>query len=128
MTAQRKKYFKWNREMFVRLIDMREVHKLTYDEIAKTLGAPVSSCQKYYSDLRGRRVREAEAANKRPPPVVVKQPIITARTDLREHRPRAPLHPADAELSARIAALGLTAGVFGDPPPGRSALDQRRIA
>jgi hypothetical protein len=32
---------------------------------------------------------------------------------------------ADAELRSRIALQGLTAGLFGDPLPGRSALDQR---
>lgn len=33
---------------------------------------------------------------------------------------------ADAELRARIALQGLTAGLLGDPLPGRSALDQRK--
>ncbi|WP_407146266.1 hypothetical protein [Bradyrhizobium sp. ORS 86] len=33
-----------------------------------------------------------------------------------------------AELRLRILECGLTGGVFGDPPPGRSALDQRRAA
>ena len=32
----------------------------------------------------------------------------------------------DRDINLRIARQGLTAGVFGDPPPGRSALDQRR--
>jgi hypothetical protein len=35
---------------------------------------------------------------------------------------------ADADLRGRIATQGLTAGLFGDPPPGRSALDQKRGA
>ncbi|QPF81651.1 hypothetical protein IC762_17650 [Bradyrhizobium genosp. L] len=30
-----------------------------------------------------------------------------------------------ADFHARIAERGLTAGFFGDPPPGRSALDKR---
>jgi len=30
-----------------------------------------------------------------------------------------------AELHLRISGQGLTAGFFGDPPPGRSALDER---
>jgi hypothetical protein len=32
-----------------------------------------------------------------------------------------------AEMRDRIGAQGLTAGWFGDPPPGRSALDERRM-
>jgi hypothetical protein len=32
----------------------------------------------------------------------------------------------DAELRSRIEVLGITAGLLGDPPPGRSALDERR--
>jgi hypothetical protein len=33
---------------------------------------------------------------------------------------------ADAELRDRIEGRGLTAGWFGDPAPGRSALDRKR--
>lgn len=32
----------------------------------------------------------------------------------------------DAELRARIGEQGVTAGLLGDPPPGRSALDKMR--
>jgi hypothetical protein len=32
----------------------------------------------------------------------------------------------NAEILRRIKAQGLTAGFFGDPPPGRSALDKKR--
>lgn len=32
----------------------------------------------------------------------------------------------DAELRARIEHVGVTAGLFGDPLPGRSALDRQR--
>jgi hypothetical protein len=32
----------------------------------------------------------------------------------------------DAELRSRIEVSGITAGLLGDPPPGRSALDERR--
>lgn len=32
----------------------------------------------------------------------------------------------DAELRNRIAEFGITAGLLGDPPPGRSALDKKR--
>lgn len=42
-------------------------------------------------------------------------------------RPRY-FHDADADLRGRIARQGLTAGFLGDPPPGRSALDQREAS
>jgi hypothetical protein len=32
----------------------------------------------------------------------------------------------DAELRNRIAERGITGGLLGDPPPGRSALDEKR--
>lgn len=35
-------------------------------------------------------------------------------------------HLVDADMRSRIALQGLTAGFFGDPLPGRSALDQKR--
>lgn len=31
-----------------------------------------------------------------------------------------------AEMRARIGSQGITAGLLGDPPPGRSALDEKR--
>ena len=34
-------------------------------------------------------------------------------------------HDGDQFVRARIEKQGITAGVFGDPPKGRSALDQR---
>lgn len=34
----------------------------------------------------------------------------------------------NAEILRRIKAQGLTAGFFGDPPPGRSALDKKKKA
>jgi hypothetical protein len=39
---------------------------------------------------------------------------------------RAKAEDWNADLLRRIKAQGLTAGFFGDPPPGRSALDKKR--
>jgi hypothetical protein len=46
-----------------------------------------------------------------------------------KHQPRtvsAAILVADQELRDRIRECGLTGGLLGDPPPGRSALDQKR--
>lgn len=64
------------------------------------------------------RKPKAVAAPVPPLPKPVKPPEII-------HRPRY-FHEADADIAARIRRQGLTAGFLGDPPPGRSALDQRR--
>jgi len=42
-------------------------------------------------------------------------------------RPRY-FHDADLHIVSRIERQGLTAGFLGDPPPGRSALDQREVS
>ncbi len=57
---------------------------------------------------------------KRKPP----QPLPLVAVPRPEKRPRY-FSDADNDIRARIARQGLTAGFLGDPPPGRSALDQR---
>jgi len=51
---------------------------------------------------------------------------LSARRALAEpvKRPRY-FSEIDADIIGRIARQGITAGFLGDPPPGRSALDQR---
>lgn len=51
-------------------------------------------------------------------------PLLPA--SLRPRRMSTAILVADAELRARIALQGLTAGLLGDPLPGRSALDERK--
>jgi len=123
-----------------RLLDLRDVQKLSWDEIpARMPGRSKSACLvQYYHTLRDRSAakrmpprtpRVIPAAVKiapspiKPPAIVVRQvpasaPGRTVSTSaLRYH----------AELLQRVAhAGGLTAGLLGDPPPGRSALDQKR--
>lgn len=53
-------------------------------------------------------------------------PAVKAKSEPgRVHRPRY-IHEADMDIIARIDRQGLTAGFLGDPPPGRSALDQKQ--
>jgi hypothetical protein len=98
----------------------------SWETIAAALpGRSVGSCKQAYTY---RQNKAAAAAARR------------ANAGKRAILPAAPIEPApspsaravstsalivDAELRARIAVQGLTAGLLGDPPAGRSALDQR---
>jgi hypothetical protein len=64
-----------------------------------------------------------EAVKPVAPPLVA----VPAPADIALRRRTAALEVlrAEAELRARIAERGLTGGLFGDPAPGRSALDRR---
>ena len=57
-------------------------------------------------------------------------PVCARRPTSETSRSQAPRYfcDSDAFVRERIERQGLTAGVFGDPPPGRSALDARRCA
>lgn len=53
------------------------------------------------------------------------EPVFVARNVAAPiKRPRY-IHEADMDIIARIDRQGLTSGFLGDPPAGRSALDQR---
>lgn len=82
--------------------------------------------QEYYRSLRPES-RPTSAPGRRAladVPGLAAAPAVAAELARPVHRPRY-VHDADLDLRARIAAQGLTAGWFGDPRPGRSALDQR---
>jgi len=114
---------------------MRDVQKLPWSQISLP-GRNSKSCQNEYNRNGFARLRDQTPSAVphaselprcgRPPvapsPVIDRKIPPACRTDyldaLRER----------AELQLRIAERGLTAGFFGDPPPGRSALDERRAA
>jgi hypothetical protein len=122
----------WTDQQNALLWQMREVEGLPWPEVAKRLEHPKGSCQTRLSMLRRDRVNAVtrdmiEAAPDRnlvlrAPANLVMPPALppSARTM------RTAILVADAELRARCEVLGLTGGLFGDPLPGRSALDQRR--
>jgi hypothetical protein len=108
----------------------------------------VASCTRM-SDLRIKRRNAAEKARlqaagidtappvakknqpKKPPPAPVMVIAVKRRLpDYASHTVATSTHMlvADAELRARIETQGITAGLLGDPLPGRSALDQRKNA
>lgn len=136
----------WTPNMIDRLFELRDVQKLSWDEIGAQFNDKGANCctrYNYYSTKRriaAARSRfkapsgsdyvafpaRAIASPPSPPPAPPRRIAIAPALAPAEpvQRPRY-FHDADADIRARIAAQGLTAGFFGDPAPGRSALDQR---
>lgn len=130
-------------DLMVRLVDEAKAagRRPNFGVIAPQVGHPISSCQQMMTRIRHARLREialAERASadrferelnaKQQPPETVHPP---ARMNIRAEAPfsrstSTHILVADAELRARIEVCGLTGGLFGDPIPGRSALDEKR--
>lgn len=142
---------RWSAAEDAALLRLRDVQRRDWPAIAAILpGRTASSCeQRYYGKLKGARDRTprrrgpepsvpAVSWRKRgarlagvaaaaapaavapvPPVTVTRRGRVISTEMLRE----------DAFLRSRIEACGdLTRGFFGDPPPGRSALDERASA
>ena len=131
----------WTDERMRRVVELREKHRMTWDAIGARFGVAGSlACTRYHtfkSRLRIAEKRKELGLHDDPPPRARQAPKTTLRRTWPDgtyievpvtvepvKRPRY-FSDADADIRARIAAQGLTAGFLGDPPPGRSALDQR---
>ena len=140
----------WTMHEIENLIEMRDVRHMKWIEIAKSLGrfggvsrrqacATCCSSYKYWKEKFARQAamrsagieppkRQKPAARPMELPAdaepIAPPPSVAALLNAPVKRPRY-LHDADLDLRARIALQGLTAGFLGDPPRGRSALDQR---
>lgn len=121
-----------------RMFAIRDIEGLTWREIAEQLGRTAATCcwtyHHYHAKLRLALAREHGAAPVAKPPAKrsgrparrITRPFKAraSRADAPLNRPRY-FHDADMDLRGRIDRQGITAGLCGDPPPGRSALDQR---
>lgn len=130
---------RWDAAEEAHLLFLRDRERLGFDVIGARLGRSGKGCMaRYYSRLfaqNGARhfpVGHPKARKNRPaaapaPAPIVAQPqaLPPAPAVAPERRPRLDALRDWAELCARIAERGLTGGVLGDPPPGRSALDER---
>ena len=133
----------WTKSEIDRLIEMRECRRMTWAAIARKLERTgtgqngIDACRVAYGYHKGKRTREAAMIAAGMTPASRKRirlpaddapvdlpPSQAARLSKRDARPRY-FHDAGIDIRARIAEQGLTAGMFGDPKPGRSALDQR---
>lgn len=134
---------RWTQEQFDLMAQLRSFG-VPWDEVAIEVGHSVGSCQQTASRQKNARLRkelrtaadlvaaiEPRAAPKRKSgPQPLRRPI-PPRKAIETDCVRSSITTAklivDAELRGRIEVLGLTGGLFGDPLPGRSALDQRNI-
>lgn len=101
----------------------------SWEVVAAALQRPTYVCQReYYRLIEVQRAAAQKLAlvDRRRDPMVLNRPTGAAPPAEPDVRPMSTHRlKADAELLARIGAQGLTAGLLGDPPPGRSALDKR---
>ncbi|MBR1206978.1 MULTISPECIES: SANT/Myb-like DNA-binding domain-containing protein [unclassified Bradyrhizobium] len=150
MTEKRKRNPVWTDLEDAKLLHARDVLRVPWDKIEQHMpGRSRGGCvRRYYTDLQAdnqatRRNWKAKGRRVAVPPKPVVPGIVRALVEVFAP-PIAPAPPKPvivldrggsaplgglrdyAELLARIAERGLTGGVLGDPPPGRSALDQRR--
>ena len=100
----------WTDEEVARILHMRDVLKIKFPEIDKALGrARSTSCAKYRAMREGRA--RGEAIANRSAAGTMSIPIAAL---------------ADRDARARLERPTITAEFFGDPLPGRSALDHKR--
>lgn len=111
----------------------------SYEVAAPLVGHSINSCRTKMSELRA-PIRRAEQRNgyvarrlsALPPPASIAKrplaPMLPTRIDDAPHLRTTSTAKLvmDAELRSRIAVQGVTAGLLGDPMPGRSALDKQR--
>lgn len=90
----------------------------------KVPGRSKRACKQEYYRLQNPqtrpRVRRTNKVDCAIAPTAAEAAILAAPVK----RPRY-FHDADRFVTSRITSQGLTAGIFGDPPEGRSALDKR---
>ncbi|MFB6460470.1 hypothetical protein [Bradyrhizobium tunisiense] len=131
----------WSQAEDDHLLFLRDREKLRFCQIGLRLGRTPEACEvRYYGRLfavnGAKHYGQARGAGRpvggsKPRPEKVVRPI---EPQIRLPEPRAcravnlDALREMAELRLRIAERGLTGGVFGDPRPGRSALDERTKA
>lgn len=111
---------RWSVEHNLYLIAETE-RSVPFETIGQAINRTRWACKVQYHALKSGRARG----------VAAKTPPAAAPAGRPTQPPTARLmHTSalvtDAELRSRIQSQGITAGLLGDPPPGRSALDQLR--
>lgn len=143
----------WTEIEVNRLIALRDDERLIWSVIARKLGRSagadggVGQCCAAYRFHTARRTRRAamiaagltpsarrvprdnyqKAKRDTTPTTVAIEPVPVEVASPSAPARRRYFSDNETSVMARIAAQGLTAGYFGDPPPGRSALDQRQV-
>ena len=124
------KWRRWTQSEIDNLLALR-TRGGNWDDIALELKRASASCQNVF------RKYKAAGTPRKPPkrrlgvfpkalPVQPAAPVLqVAAAPPSARRVSTHVLIADSELRSRIALQGLTAGLLGDPLPGRSALDER---
>jgi hypothetical protein len=111
---------KWSKRDTIALFNMRDRERLTWKAIGAAFpGRTAAACQVRYYQFSKPATAPAAVA-----PVAIAQAKATPPG--RTISTAALI--ADNELRTRIAILGATGGLLGDPMPGRSALDEKRAS
>ncbi|MCK1460921.1 hypothetical protein IVB34_21795 [Bradyrhizobium sp. 2] len=124
----------WTEADKARLLKLRDDDQLDWSAIVVAMpGRTLAGCKiQYYGRLRDRCKAKRYSATRQLPPAPpraapVVAPAVTPAPVIKREARGASLDGLREwnELRARIAERGLTGGMFNDPAPGRSALDQR---
>ena len=122
---------RWTPQEFARLRRLHVEGRNDWDEIAAHFpGRSPAACRQHFYYRMGLergdsgRRRHAEQPAIDPAPPIAPPPKVARELARPVKRPRY-FSDADAFVAARIAEQGITAGLLGDPPPGRSAFDKR---
>jgi hypothetical protein len=110
----------------------------SFKVISHRVGHPISSCYDKIRELwiqrgRGKQPKPAKVRKAPPKPVPKpKPPTLVFMQAQPGPDPKRAIPTSrlilDAELRSRISEQGITAGLLGDPPSGRSALDRKRAS
>lgn len=128
MPAQKQPWLQHQCDLLERLL----AAGCAYNKISERVDHPVFSCRTKASELRAMRRMEAgepkiETRRKVPKLVPVAPVIMQAKPGPSSPRITSTSKLVmDAELRSRISEQGITAGLLGDPRPGRSALDAKK--
>lgn len=119
----------WTDEQIALMIKLRDVEGLPWNEIGERFGFTAAKCCiKYHNVKSADRIaaRRKEMRVAAGPPAAI--PARGAELRFLNEPVARPRYFSDADqfIRARIERQGLTAGFLGDPPPGRSALDEKR--
>lgn len=119
---------RWSGPEIAKLLARRERGD-NWDDIARELRRTKGACQMQFQKNKPDgtvKKRRAVPSARQAPLAPILAVIQASPGQPSARRVSTAVLLADAELRARIALQGLTAGLLGDPLPGRSALDERK--
>jgi hypothetical protein len=118
---------RWTRDEDALLLQLKDEGLLRIEIVKRLDGRTIQGIDERYKTLRLRRGEKMRANGR--PRKSLPSAIAQAAPDVGPHRAvSSSILAADQDLRSRISERGLTGGMFGDPAPGRSALDLKRLS